>query len=292
MKIFRGAATALVTPFDHRGEVDFEVWEQLVKRQISSGISALIVCGTTGEPSTLTTDEKQRLISSAIRIAEGRLPVIAGTGGNNTKKVIEDSIAAEDLGADALLIVTPYYNKTSPDGLTAHYHAVADQVKLPIIVYNVPSRTGLNVTPSQLASIATHPGITAMKEASGDIKQLLEMKRLCPDMAFYSGTDEVNLPLLACGGDGVISVVSNVVPRQIARLCDSFFAGDLATTLEIQLSLMPLIAALFSETNPIPAKAALSAMGLCEDVLRLPLVPMSDAKRAALLALLKDGRLI
>lgn len=292
MSIFVGSGTALVTPFDEHG-VDFEAFESIIDFQIENNTDALVVCGTTGEPSTMTYEEKFEVIQFAIEKADGRVPIIAGTGGNNTAKVISDSQKAEKLGADALLIVTPYYNKTTQKGLVAHYHAVADAVNIPIVVYNVPGRTGLNVLPETLKEIAKHPNIAAMKEASGNIKQISDMVRLCGDsIDMYSGEDGLTLPLLACGGIGVISVVSNITPKEMHDLVMTYHEGDVAGARAIQHRLDPLIDTLFIETNPIPVKTGLNLMGYNAGILRLPLIDMSERGKARLIKEMKTIGLI
>ncbi len=292
MSIFVGSGTALVTPFDEHG-VDFEAFESIIDFQIENNTDALVVCGTTGEPSTMTYEEKFEVIQFAIEKADGRVPIIAGTGGNNTAKVISDSQKAEKLGADALLIVTPYYNKTTQKGLVAHYHAVADAVNIPIVVYNVPGRTGLNVLPETLKEIAKHPNIAAMKEASGNIKQISDMVRLCGDsIDMYSGEDGLTLPLLACGGIGVISVVSNITPKEMHDLVMTYHEGDVAGARAIQHRLDPLIDTLFIETNPIPVKTGLNLMGYNAGILRLPLIDMSESSKARLIKEMKTIGLI
>ena len=281
--IFRGSAVAIATPFSPEG-IDWESFGRLLEFQIQEGTQAIIVAGTTGEPSTMSHEEKMAVIDFAVQKVAGRVPVVAGTGGNHTAQAMADSRQAQALGADALLVVTPYYNKANPQGLLAHYRAIAEAVDLPIIVYNVPGRTGLNVTPQQLAALAEIPHIAAIKEASGDLQQVLEMRRLCPQLSIYSGTDQVNLPILACGGAGIISVVANVAPHLCRKLTDAFFAGAWEEALAVQLQLAPLTRALFMETSPVPLKAALSMMGLCENRLRLPLAPMEETGQKVLAA--------
>ncbi len=282
MRIFTGSGVALVTPFTSSG-VDFEAYGRLIEFQIENGTDALIACGTTGEPSTMTVDERQAVIEFAIQKAAGRVPVIASTGGNNTKEVIHASKAAQAAGAKGLLVVTPYYNKCTQNGLIAHYTAVADAVDIPIIVYNVPSRTGLNVLPQTLAAMSYHPNIAAMKEASGNISQVGEMIRLCEDrLSVYSGEDGIVLPLMALGGAGVISVVANILPRQMHDLTAAMLRGDLDTARKLQHGMNPVIRLLFCEVNPIPVKAALCMMGMCSGDVRLPLTTMEDAHKQAL----------
>lgn len=288
-RLFTGACVALATPFQENGAVDFDALSHMLEFQIENGTDAILVCGTTGEPSTMTREEQKSIIDFSVKQMAGRVPVIASTGGNNTAEVIAKSQDAQALGVDGLLIVTPYYNKTTQAGLIAHYTAVADAVDLPIIVYNVPGRTGLNMTPQTLSVLSHHKNIAGMKEASGNMAQVSEMIRLCEDrLDVYSGEDGLVLPLMALGGKGVISVVSNIAPRDMHDLADAMLRGDLQTARTLQFKVSPLAEKLFCEVNPIPVKAALSAIGQCKDVLRLPLVPMGDANRALLLQAMRD----
>ena len=281
-RLFTGSGVALVTPF-RDDAIDFEAFGRLIDWQIESGTDALIACGTTGEPSTMTAEEREAAISFAVERAAGRVPVIAGTGSNDTRECAQLSIRAEALGADGLLLVTPYYNKTTQAGLIAHFTAVADCVSIPIIIYNVPVRTGLNMLPATMAALAEQPNICGMKEASGDITQITELMRLCGDqIALYSGNDDHILPLLSLGGQGVISVLANVAPRETHDLVAKYLAGDIAGSRALQFKYNPLVKNLFTEVNPIPVKAALEMMGMISGELRLPLVPMSDGNRAAL----------
>ncbi len=280
--IFTGTATALITPFTESG-VDKKALRNLVDWQIKQGVSALIACGTTGEPSTMEESEWEETVQTVLEAAQGRVPVIAGTGGNNTAHVIKQAKKAKKLGAQAQLCVTPYYNKTTQQGLIAHYTAIADEGSLPIIMYNVPARTGLNMLPETLAALAPHENIVAMKEASGDLIQITDMMRLCMDeLAFYSGTDEVIVPVMALGGLGVISVASNVAPALFSKLTSAMLNGEIKHAAALQKELMPLIHALFTETNPIPAKAGAHLLGLCENRVRLPLIPLSEKNHAIL----------
>ncbi len=280
--LFRGSGVAIVTPFTQDG-VDVDALNALVDFQLENGTAAIIACGTTGEPSTMTEAEKETVIARVVERVNGRVPVIAGTGGNDTRKTIAAAKRAKALGADAQLCVTPYYNKTSPHGLVAHYMAIADEGSLPVVVYNVPARTGLNMKPETLAIIAKHPNIVAMKEASGDISKMLEMVRLCGnDIAFYSGSDDNVAPLLSLGFEGVISVAANAVPRLMHDLVAAFHAGDWRESLRLQLKVNPLVAALFCEVSPVPVKAALELMGLGRETVRLPLVPMLPENKARL----------
>lgn len=281
MSIFTGAGTALVTPFSDAG-IDFAAFETLIEYQIDNGIDALIVCGTTGEPSTMTKEEKQSAIEFVVKQAAGRVPVIAGTGTNNTAEVIENSMEACDLGVNGLLVVTPYYNKCSDTGLIKHFMSIADASNLPIIVYNVPVRTGVNISPAVMKEISQHDNITGIKEASANIAQIVETARLCPGLDIYSGNDDHVIPLLALGGKGVISVVANVAPGMTHDMVASYFAGDTKKALELQFRLNPLNKALFLETNPIPVKTALNMIGLNAGLLRMPLCEMSADKTALL----------
>ena len=258
-QLFSGCGVALATPF-RAGEVDYPALGALIERQIASGVDALILCGTTGEPSTLTPEEKRGVWETGLRQARGRVPVLAGTGGNNTREVIEQSLLAQSLGVDGLLLVTPYYNKTTQEGLIAHFSRVADAVRLPIILYNVPGRTGLNMRPETAARLCAHPRILGVKEACGDISQAAELMRLCPNAAVYSGNDDQTLPMMAMGAQGVISVAANVVPRQMARLTHAMLEGDLPAARREHTRLLPLMHELFASVSPIPLKAALAAL--------------------------------
>ncbi len=290
--IFRGAATALITPTNADG-VDMPMFRKLIDWQIEQGIDGLVVTATTGENPTLTDEEHKACISVAIEQAAGRVPIIAGTGSNYTDHAIEMTRFACAEGADGVLCVTPYYNKATQSGLVAMYNAIADASTKPIIVYNVPSRTGCNIEPETYVRIAEHENIWATKEANGNISAIADTARLTGDrLAIYSGNDDQIVPILALGGDGVISVLSNVMPKQTAELCRLWFEGKHDAALKMQLEYLPLIHALFSEVNPIPVKAAMAAMGWCEDYLRLPLTPMSDGKRAVLMNLMKEQGLL
>ena len=281
MSIFRGAGTALATPFNNGG-IDFSAFEVLVEYQIENGIDALVVCGTTGEASTMTKDEMFSAIDFVVKQTSGRVPVIAGTGSNNTVTAIELSMEAADLGVDGLLVVTPYYNKCTDSGLIRHYHAIADTVSTPIIVYNVPVRTCVNISPSVMKEICVHDNIAAVKEASANITQIAEVARLCPDLDIYSGNDDHVLPVLSLGGLGVISTVSNVAPRMMHDLVDQYFAGNITKSRELQFKLNPLVKALFTEVNPIPVKMALNMIGINAGLPRLPLTEMSADKASVL----------
>ena len=280
--IFKGMASALVTPMTESG-VDYEALGGFIDFQIENGINALVAVGTTGESATLEPAEQTEVIRFTVERAAGRVPVIAGTGTNNTAHVLENTRAACKAGADAILVVTPYYNKATQNGLIAHFTAVADASTVPVILYNVPGRTGCNLLPKTVAQLAEHPNIVAIKEASGNMAQMVELVSLCGDkIDVYSGEDALTVPMLSMGAAGTISVVSNVVPKEAVAMTDAFFAGNIEQAASLQCKLLPLIRALFSEVNPIPAKAAVSAMGYGEEHLRMPLTPMEDATRAVL----------
>lgn len=278
MSIFTGSAVAIVTPFTDQG-IDFEAFGKMIDRQIAHQTDAIVVCGTTGEASTMSAQEKRAAIQFVVEYVNHRVPVIAGTGGNNTASVIRDSQAADAIGVDGLLIVTPYYNKTTQTGLITHYTAVANLVKTPIIVYNVPGRTSVNVLPKTMAALIKHPRIVAVKEASGDITQIVTLAQMCPDCDIYAGNDDHVLPILSVGGKGVISTIANVVPKDMHDLCAAFFANDLERAKALQLKMLPIWKAAFCEVNPIPIKTMCSMLGYCSDTLRLPLVPPSAEHR-------------
>lgn len=281
--IFKGSAAALVTPFDRQGELDEPALLALIDWQLRCGTDALVVCATTGECATLSDREWSRVVSLAVERAAGRVPVIAGTGRNDTIHALRLGQEAKALGADAVLTVTPYYNKTTQQGLLRHYLFLAEGVELPMLLYNVPSRTGMSFRAETYAALAEHPNIYGVKEASGDFGLILRTRALCPeDFALYSGNDDQIVPILALGGLGVISTAANVVPAELHALCDSFFRGDLPAARAIQLRLQPLIEALFLEVNPIPVKAALAAMGRMEETVRMPLTTLGPAARRAL----------
>lgn len=290
--IFTGAATAIVTPFKD-GKVDYESYERLLEWQIAEGISAIVTAGTTGEGSTLTDDEHKEIIKFTVDKVAGRVPVIAGTGSNDTAYAIELTKYACEAGADAMLVVTPYYNKATQKGLIASFTAIADASTKPIILYNVPSRTGCNILPETAAVLAEHPNIVAIKEASGNISQIAKLAHLTKGkLDIYSGNDDQIVPVMSLGGKGVISVLSNLMPKVTDDICKNYINGDREYATEKQLELLPLIDALFSEVNPIPVKAAMSAMGYGEDSLRLPLTPMEDAHKEVLLGLMREQGLI
>ena len=276
--LFYGSGTALVTPFKGQ-RVDYDALEALIDWQIDSDTDALIVLGTTGEPSTITPSERSAIIECAVSRVAGRVPLYVGTGSNSTRKAVEQSVEAMRLGADGLLVVTPYYNKTSSSGLIEHYTTVADSVNLPIIVYNVPSRTGLNLPPEVMLEMAKHPLLCGFKEACADISHAMRLFELVGDgIAIYSGNDDQILPHMALGARGVISVAANIVPHQIHAMTVGWLRGDVNACRSLQFSLLPLIRALFNEVSPIPVKAALSLMGKIENTLRPPLVKLGEKK--------------
>ena len=280
--IFKGMASAIVTPMTQT-DIDYEALGRFVEFQIENGINAIVVMGTTGENATIEHEEQTQVIKFVVDKVNKRVPVIAGTGTNNTAHVLENTRNACAVGADAVLVVTPYYNKATQNGLIQHFTAVADASTAPVILYNVPGRTGCNLLPKTVAVLAEHPNIVAIKEATGNMSQMVELMALCGDkLDIYSGEDALTVPFLSMGAAGTISVLSNVVPKEAVQMTDAALAGDYETAAKLQCKLLPLINALFSEVNPIPAKAAVSAMGFGEDILRLPLTPMEDATRAKL----------
>ena len=290
--IFRGAATALITPLTAAG-VDYESFGKLIDWQIGQGIDALVIAGTTGEGSTLTDEEHRAVLKFAVERAAGRTPIIAGTGSNDTDYAISLTKYACDIGADAMLVVTPYYNKATQKGLIRMYTAIADASTKPLILYNVPSRTGVGIEPSTYAALADHPQIRAIKEANGNISKIMETAALVGDrLDIYSGNDDQVTPILSAGGAGVISVLSNLMPRQTSEMCHRWFRGDIAGSLKMQLDYLPLINTLFCEVNPIPVKAAMAAMGFCENYLRLPLTTMEPEHAEKLYALMRGHGLI
>ena len=282
--VFKGMATAIVTPMTETG-IDYEAMARLVEFQIEEGINAIVVMGTTGENATIEHEEQTEVIRFVVEKVAGRVPVIAGTGTNNTEHVLANTRAACAAGADAVLVVTPYYNKATQNGLIQHFTAVADVSTVPVILYNVPGRTGCNLLPKTVAKLAEHPNIVAIKEATGNMAQMVEIMHLCGDkLDVYSGEDALTVPFISMGAAGTISVLSNVVPKEATRMAQAALEGDYKTAAALQCKLLPLVNALFSEVNPIPAKAAMSAMGYGADILRLPLTPMEDATRANLYA--------
>ena len=290
--IFKGCGTALATPFDESG-INFKVFEEMIESQIENGVDALIVCGTTGESSTMTEKERKDAIKFVVDIAKKRVPVIAGTGSNNTIQSIAMTKYAEEVGADACLVVTPYYNKTTQGGLVAHYSAVASSTKLPIILYSVASRTGVNILPETCLELSKIPNIVAIKEASGNISQIAKIAELCGDnLHIYSGNDDQVIPILSLGGLGVISVLSNVAPKYTHDMCINYFDGKHDEALKMQLDALNLISSLFSEVNPIPVKYALNLMGYDFGKPRLPLVELTDKNKVVLENEMKKMRLI
>ena len=286
--IFEGAATALVTPLTEKG-VDYDALGRLIDWQIESGIDALVICGTTGESSTLDDDEHKEVLRFSLERAAGRVPMIAGTGSNDTAYAVQLTQYAAQIGYDAALVVTPYYNKTTQKGLVANFTALADTCNIPLILYNVPSRTGVNIEPATYAALAEHPMIAGIKEASGNISKIVETASLIGDkLPIYSGNDDEIVPIIACGGKGVISVLSNLLPGETSRLCHLALEGDMPGAMSLQAKYLDLIHALFCEVNPIPVKAAMSAMGYCENYLRLPLIPMEEDHREMLLKRMKE----
>ncbi len=286
--IFTGAASALVTPLNSNG-VDYESFRKLINWQIDEGIDALVIAGTSGEGSTLTDEEHREVLKFAVEVVDGRVPVIAGTGSNDTAYAIDLTKFACEVGCDAMLVVTPYYNKATQKGLIKMFTAIADASTKPIILYNVPSRTGVNIEPATYAELAKHPMIQAIKEANGQIDKITETMALCGDkLTLYSGNDDQIVPLMSVGGKGVISVLSNVLPKETSEMCHKFLDGDVKGAAEMQFKYFPLVKALFSEVNPIPAKAAMAAMGFCEDYVRLPLTTMEDATKAVLLDRMRE----
>lgn len=284
--VFRGVATAIVTPFQN-DSIDFDALDRILDMQLDAGIDAVVVCGTTGEASTLTEEEKTALWSHAVRRIGGRMKVIAGTGTNNTRTATALSQAAERCGVDALLVVTPYYNKCSQEGLARHYEAIADATSLPLITYNVPSRTGVDLLPTTCQRLHRHPRIVGIKEASGKLERVTKLRQLCGgDFTVWSGNDDQITPMMSLGASGVVSVLSNVRPKAVKALTDACLQGDYAAAAKLQIYFAPLIEALFSDVNPIPVKAALAALGICKEDVRLPLSPILPEKRTALHAAL------
>ena len=290
--IFTGAATAIVTPMTAAG-VDYEQFGRLIDWQIAEGIDAIVVAGTTGEASTLSDDEHKEVIRYCVERVAGRVPVIAGTGSNDTAYAVELTKYAGEVGADAVLLVTPYYNKATQNGLIKFFTDIADASSVPCILYNVPSRTGCNIAPATVAALAEHPNIVGIKEASGNISQIAQVAHLCGDkIDIYSGNDDQIVPVLSLGGKGVISVLSDLMPAATSKMCHDYMDGNTAAATEAQLRLLPLVDALFSEVNPIPVKAAMAKMGFGENYLRLPLTPMEPQNEEKLFALMREQNLI
>ncbi len=290
-RIFTGCATALVTPFNDDCSVNYTRLRSLIEEQIAGGVDALVICGTTGESATLDNDEHVKVLEEAVKVSNKRVPIIAGTGSNDTMYAAQLSQHAESIGVDGLLMVTPYYNKTSQNGLINHYFYVADRVKTPIILYNVPSRTGTAIKPETYKELAKHENIVAVKEANGDISSIAKTMSLCQgDLDLYSGNDDEIVPIMSLGGIGVISVLSNILPRETHEICAEFLKGNVEKARDMQLKYVSLINALFSDVNPIPVKEAMNMMGLNMGPLRMPLAPMTDSAREALrLELIKHG---
>ncbi|MBR6533868.1 MAG: 4-hydroxy-tetrahydrodipicolinate synthase [Clostridia bacterium] len=280
--IFEGMATALITPITENG-VDYEAFKKLIDWQIEQGINALVIAGTTGEASTFSDDEHRDVIDFAVKYVNGRVPVIAGTGSNDTAYALDLTRCACRSGADAVLVVTPYYNKATQKGLIKMFTTIADESTVPVILYDVPSRTGMSIKPETVAVLAEHPNIVGLKAASGNISEIAKTAQLCGDkIHIYSGNDDQTIPIMSLGGKGCISVLSNLMPQESVKMCETFFAGDVKTAAKMQLDFIPLVDALFSEVNPIPVKAAMAKMGFCEDYLRLPLTQMEDSTRTVL----------
>ncbi len=290
--MFKGSIVAIVTPFNN-GQVDFEKLRELVEFQIQGGTDAIVPCGTTGEASTLDYDEHMDVIKTVIDQVKKRVPVIAGTGSNSTAEAIELSQKAKDAGADGVLLVTPYYNKPTQEGLVRHYTAIGDAVAIPQILYNVPGRTGVNMLPETVARLAPNKNIVAIKEATGSLQQASEILALCGNkIDVLCGDDFITFPMMACGAKGVISVLANIMPKAVADLTDAFYAGDLEKARQLHLYTLKIGNAMFIESNPIPVKTALGLMGKCSDEVRLPLCPMGAANKEKLAAIMKEYKLI
>lgn len=292
MSIFKGSGVAIITPFDENG-INFKKFKELIEWHIAEGTDAIIVCGTTGEASTMTESEKKSAIKFTVDTVAKRIPVIAGTGSNNTAASIEMSKYAESLGVDGLLVITPYYNKTNTEGLFKHFEAINNSVNTPIILYNVPSRTNMNISPNMLAELCQLSNIVAVKEASGNISQIAKIKALCGDkLDIYSGNDDQITAIMALGGIGVISVVANIVPKIIHQIAISYLNGDVNRSLQLQIDYLQLCNDLFIETNPIPVKTAMNIMGMNVGDLRLPLYKMDENNKETLCTTLKKYNLI
>ena len=292
MSIFKGSGVAIITPFNENG-IDYEKLRELLEWHIKESTDAIVICGTTGEATTMTEQEKKDAIKFTVDVVNKRIPVIAGTGGNNTKTSIEMSLYAESVGVDGLLVITPYYNKTNAEGLIMHFKAINDAVKTPIILYNVPSRTNMNITPQTLLKLTELNNVVAIKEASGDMSQIAKMKALCGDkIDIYSGNDDQIIPILSLGGIGVISVAANVIPKTVHDMCDLYLKGDCFKATKLQLDYLELMNNLFIETNPIPVKTAMNVMGMNVGELRLPLYKMNDKNEETLVQTLKKYNLV
>lgn len=292
MSLFKGSAVAIVTPFNEKG-VDFKKLEELLEWHISSKTDAIVICGTTGEASTMSEQERKETIKFTVDVVNKRIPVIAGTGSNNTAAALEMSMWAESIGVDGLLVITPYYNKTTQKGMIEHFKLIADNVNTPIIIYNVPSRTGLNILPETLYKLCNHKNIVAVKEASGNISQIAKIKALCGnELDIYSGNDDQTVAIMSLGGLGVISVLANILPEKVHNMCMEFFNGNIKQSLDIQLKTLALTNALFIESNPIPVKTAMNLMKMNVGNLRLPLCSMNDSNLEVLKKELKTINLI
>ena len=292
MKLFQGTATALVTPFRNE-KIDYPAMGRLVEWQLKNGVDALVVCGTTGEASTLTGKERVQLTHFVVDLVDGRVPVLAGTGSNNTRFTTELSKEMEAIGADGLLVVTPYYNKCTESGMITHYETIADNVGIPMILYSVKSRTGVNITPQAVKILKDHPRIVGIKEASGDISQVCEMAQyIDDDFSIYSGNDDMAIPIMSLGGLGCISTVSNIIPKRYSDMLHAWMDGDVKQAAAEQIALKPLIDAVFAEVNPIPLKAALNIMGKCELEYRLPLCPPTNKTQYLLYDRLREYGLV
>ncbi len=290
--VFKGVGTAIITPFNDDLSVDYESFGRLLDWQVAEGVNALVVCGTTGEASTLTDEEHRDCIKFAVERVNGKVPIIAGTGSNDTAYAVELTKHACEVGADAVLLVTPYYNKATQKGLIKSFSDIADASEKPCILYNVPSRTGCNILPKTAAELADHPNIVGIKEASGNISQIAQLASLTRGkLDIYSGNDDQIVPILSLGGVGVISVLSNILPRKTVEICDKFFEGKVSESAKLQLDLLDLINSLFCEVNPIPAKAAVSAIGYCKNTVRLPLTVMEEENEAKMLKLMREAGL-
>ncbi len=290
MAIFEGAGVALVTPFKANGDVNYDKLEEILEEQIAGGTDAIVICGTTGEASTMSPEEHLSVIKYGCEVVKGRIPVVAGTGSNCTREAVYMSQKAEEVGADGVLLVTPYYNKATQNGLIAHFTTIAESIKIPALLYHIPGRTGVTMKPETIVSLCKNvPNIVGVKEASGNFSSIATMMNMadgCIDV--YSGNDDQIVPLLSMGGKGVISVLSNVAPKQTHDICQKFFDGDVKGSLQMQLDAIPLISALFSEVNPIPVKAAMNMMGKEVGPLRLPLTEMEDAHKEVLKQVMKS----
>ena len=290
MTIFEGAGVALVTPFKANGDVNYDKLEEILEEQIAGGTDAIVICGTTGEASTMSPEEHLSVIKYGCEVVKGRIPVVAGTGSNCTREAVYMSQKAEEAGADGVLLVTPYYNKATQNGLIAHFTTIAEAIKIPALLYHIPGRTGVTMKPETIVSLCKNvPNIVGVKEASGNFSSIATMMNMadgCIDV--YSGNDDQIVPLLSMGGKGVISVLSNVAPKQTHDICQKFFDGDVKGSLQMQLDAIPLISALFSEVNPIPVKAAMNMMGKEVGPLRLPLTEMEDAHKEVLKQAMKS----